>query len=195
MREFLYSDIAAIHGLSNIPDDPDLAIKVGERLCQDLLEPLQEVFGRVALRSAYRSSEVNGFGSTQQRLGKAGYPCGSNDYNLAGHIWDRRDKHGFCGANVSVVVPEFIDVFQGTEDWQIIAWWIHDHLPYSSLGFFPVNKAFNLSWHEVPKRIIHSYIRPKGLLTKPGMDNNYVGHRKDWEPLIAHFPKAEGFHM
>ena len=26
MRDFLFSEIAAIHGLPNIPDDPDLAI-------------------------------------------------------------------------------------------------------------------------------------------------------------------------
>ena len=52
MRDFLYSDIAEIHGLSNIPDDPDLAIAAGTRLCEDLLEPLQDVFGRIAIRSA-----------------------------------------------------------------------------------------------------------------------------------------------
>ena len=44
MRDFLFSDIAAIHGLSNIPDDPDLAIKAGSRLCLELLEPLQDTF-------------------------------------------------------------------------------------------------------------------------------------------------------
>jgi hypothetical protein len=26
MRDFLFSDIAAVHGLNNVPDDPDLAI-------------------------------------------------------------------------------------------------------------------------------------------------------------------------
>ena len=59
MRDFLFSDIAAIHGLSNIPDDPELAIAAGTRLCTDVLEPLQDVFGRLAVRAAYRSREVN----------------------------------------------------------------------------------------------------------------------------------------
>jgi hypothetical protein len=31
MRDFLFSDIAAVHGLSNVPDDPDLAIAAGSR--------------------------------------------------------------------------------------------------------------------------------------------------------------------
>jgi len=59
MRDFLFSDIAAVHGLSNVPDDPDLAIAAGTRLCEELLEPLQECFGRLAIRSAYRSCAVN----------------------------------------------------------------------------------------------------------------------------------------
>lgn len=44
MRDFLFSDIASIHGLANVPDDPDLAIAAGTRLCEELLEPLQDVF-------------------------------------------------------------------------------------------------------------------------------------------------------
>src|ERR1700759_461570 len=78
LRDFLISDIAAIHGLANIPDDPDLAILAGTRLCEDLLEPLQDRFGRIAIRSAYRSSEVNGFGNEMQRARKSGYSCASN---------------------------------------------------------------------------------------------------------------------
>ena len=58
LRDFLYSDIAAVHGLSNVPDDSDLAIAAGTKLCEELLEPLQDRFGRIAIRSAYRSCEV-----------------------------------------------------------------------------------------------------------------------------------------
>lgn len=50
MRDFLFSEIAAIHGLPNLPSGPDLAIIAGTRLCEDLLEPLQEAFGRIAVR-------------------------------------------------------------------------------------------------------------------------------------------------
>src|SRR5258708_789647 len=70
MRDFLFSDIAAVHGMLNAPDDPELAIAVGTQLCTQLLEPLQEVFGRIAIRSAYRSSEVNGLGCELQKQGK-----------------------------------------------------------------------------------------------------------------------------
>lgn len=81
MREFLYSEIAAMHGLVNVPDDPELAIRVGRSLCESLLEPLQERFGRIAIRSAYRSCAVNEFGNSK------GLNCASNAGNYARHIW------------------------------------------------------------------------------------------------------------
>jgi len=45
MRDFLHSEIADLHGIPNVPDDPDLAIAAGRRLCEELLEPLQAAFG------------------------------------------------------------------------------------------------------------------------------------------------------
>jgi hypothetical protein len=48
MRDFLHSEIANLYGMPNIPDDPDLAIDVGTHLCVEILEPLQQQFGRVA---------------------------------------------------------------------------------------------------------------------------------------------------
>lgn len=86
MRDFLFSDIASIHGFNNVPDDPDLAIASGKHLCEDLLEPLQDAFGRIAVRSPFRSAEVNGFGNEMQRAGNKGYACAANEANYAGHI-------------------------------------------------------------------------------------------------------------
>lgn len=72
------------------------------------------------------------------------------------------------------------DAFQEEGDWQKLAWWIHDHLPYSSLYFFPKYWAFNISWFEQPARTIHSYTSPKGCLTKPGMENHVSTHEHEW---------------
>lgn len=184
MRDFLFSDIATIHGLSNIPDDPELAIAAGTKLCTELLEPLQAAFGRIAIRSAYRSAEVNRFGNDMQKLGKASYNCASNEKNFAAHIWDRRDANGNMGATACIVVPSFYDRFQQEGDWRRLAWWIHDHLPYSSLQFFGTYWAFNISWHERPKRRIDSYATPKGILTKPGMKNHEGSHETEWRGIL-----------
>jgi hypothetical protein len=71
------------------------------------------------------------------------------------------------GALTTVVVPWLVDRMD-TTSWQAMAWWIHDNLPYSELQFFPRLFAFNIGWHEAPKRTIYSFIEPRGFLTKPG---------------------------
>jgi len=162
MRDFLFSDIATIYGIPNIPDNPDLAIEVGQHLCAELLEPLNATFGRVAIRSAYRSCAVNQRGNDQ------GDNCAKNESNYAGHIWDRLDKNGHKGATACVVVPWFADRYDAGADWRAMAYWIHDHLPYSELEFYPKLAAFNISWHETPKRKITSYINPRGTLDTSG---------------------------
>ena len=162
MRDMLYSEIAQMHGLLNTPDKPDLAIEVGTRLCEELLEPLQDHWGPVRIRSAYRSSEVNALGNAMQKAGKAGYNCTSNEANAAGHIWDMLEEHGCKGATACVVIPSFWERHQEAGDWQIMARWVHENLPYSSLEFFPKYWAFNISWHERPKRTIYSYAEPRG---------------------------------
>ncbi|MEO1253172.1 MAG: hypothetical protein AAFW81_12605 [Pseudomonadota bacterium] len=187
MRDFLYSEIANFHGIPNIPDDPKLAIEAGARLCEELLEPLQRTFGRIAIRSAYRSIKVNGFGNDMQRRKKVGYSCASNETNFAGHIWDRRDKNGAMGATACVVVPWFAKRYEAGADWRSLAWWIHDNLPYSALQFFPKRSAFNINWHENPARRIDSYIDPRGCLTKPGMEN-HEGDHAEWYPS---FPEVK----
>ena len=48
-----------------------------------------------------------------------------------------------------------------TRDWRPLAWYIHDHLPYSEMVFFAKNAAFNLTWREQkPKRKILSRAQP-----------------------------------
>ena len=180
-RDFLYSEIANYSGMPNIPEDVDLAVEAGSRLCQELLEPLQENFGRIAIRSAYRSPVVNDFGNRNK------LNCASNENNYAAHIWDRRDVNGFMGATACIVVPWFADRYEAGADWRQLAWWIHDHLPYSSLYFFPKLAAFNIQWHERPVRRIDSYVAPRGCLTRPGMDN-HAGEHSDW---YLTFPKVQ----
>lgn len=166
MRDFLYSEIAAMHGFQNVPDNPDLAIAAGSQLCEELLEPLQSAFGRISIRSAYRSPQVNAFGNAN-RLN-----CAANEKNYAGHIWDRLDDAGRMGATACVVVNRFIPHYQETGNWEALAWWVHDHLPYHEMEFFPQYAAFNLTWRQEPVRRIYSMIPPRrGWLTKPDRSN------------------------
>jgi hypothetical protein len=160
MREFLYSETANFHGMQNIPDNPDLAIEVGRKLCEELLEPLNATFGRVVILSAYRSCDINAFCNEQK------YGCAKNEANYARHIWDRLDAEGLKGATACIALPWFTDRYEQGADWRALAYWIHDHLPYSELQFFPAICAFNISWHEKPKKSIYSFIEPKGYLLR-----------------------------
>lgn len=163
-RDFLYSEIGSFYAMPNLPDDTDLFLAAGRAFCVELLDPLVETFGPVAVRSAYRSPSVNKFGNDHN------LKCARNEANFAGHIWDRRDAAGRMGACVSVVVPWFADQYNQGRDWRDLAWWVHDHLSYHEMWFFPTNAAFNLTWREDPDRVISSYVAPRGKLLAAGAE-------------------------
>ena len=161
MRDFLNSEIANVHQMQNIPDRPAWAIAAGRRLCVELLDPLEETFGRVAVRSGYRSAALNQFGNQN------GLNCARNDYPEECHIWDLHEGDAAI-AGASIAIPWFADQYDQGRDWRDLAWWVHDHLPYSEMWFFPKLCAFNLSWRPQPWRKIASYIAPKGTLLARG---------------------------
>lgn len=173
-RDFLLSEIANFYGRPNIPADPELAIATGRRLCEELLEPLQAAFGRLAIRSGYRSAEVCAYGNER------GFGAGIK-WNAGYHIWDLPDRKGRPGAAACVVVPWFADRYAEGSDWRSLAWWIHDHLPYAHLQFYPKLAAFNILWREGPPDGIESFIAPKGYLTRPGMANWAGDHSARYE--------------
>jgi hypothetical protein len=93
--------------------------------------------------------------------------CARNDHPLECHIWDRADGEDAI-AGTSLAIPWFADQYEAGRDWRDLAWWLHDHLPYSDIWFFPKLAAFNLAWRARPLRTISSYIAPRGYLLRPG---------------------------
>jgi len=181
MRDFLHSEISQIEGIPNIPEFPDKAIEVGRELCVQVLEPIQTVFGRISIRSAYRSPAVNAKGAENKNQ----YNCASNKANYGGHIWDYDREDGSRGAVACIVVNAVVPYYEETNDWQALAWWIHDNVPgYSSMQFFPKLAAFNIGWSTTPIKRIDSYIAPRGCLTKPGYDNHAGSHGRLYQPLL-----------
>lgn len=168
-RDFLYSEVATVTGLPNIPTDVDAAVWAGRQLCEEILEPLQGLLGPIRIRSGYRSETVNRYGN-HQRLG-----CASNESNFGRHIWDRPDERGARGAMACIVLPPLTDHYQRTGDWQSFAWFIHDHLPYSEMTFFSRLAAFNIGWSSAPRCTIDSFIAPhKGYLYRPDLLDSFV---------------------
>lgn len=183
MRDFMFSEISAFHGIPNIPENPDLALENGRAFCTSLLDPLEETFGRIALRSGYRSPALNQFGN-ENKLN-----CARNDNPIECHIWDwGTGKQAVAGA--TIVVPWFADQYQQGRDWQDLAWWLHDHLPYSEMWFFPKLAALNLVWRPDPQRTISSYIAPKGMLLRPGAIAGETAEQR--QQRYADFPPFRG---
>ena len=125
------------------------------------LDPNAMLAGRLAIRSGYRAPDLNAYGNAH-RLNFA-----RNDNPLECHIWDR-DSGAAAIAGTSLVIPWFADRYARGRDWRDLAWWLHDHLPYSDLWFFPKLAAFNLVWRPEPLRTISSYIAPRGTLLRAG---------------------------
>lgn len=161
MRDFMYSEISGFHGRANIPENPELVLENGRAFATTLMDPLEETFGRIAVRSGYRSPDLNRFGN-ENKLN-----CARNSHPQECHIWDRADGEDAI-AGASIVIPWFADQYDQGRDWRDLAWWLHDHLPYSDIWFFPKLAAFNLVWRARPWRTISSYIAPRGTLLRKG---------------------------
>jgi hypothetical protein len=187
LREMLYSEVANVHGIPNIPEDPALAIAAGEKLCQLVLEPLRRGLGHITIRSAYRSPAVNGFCNERFKEGEMAYFCADNEFNRARHIWDQRDAAGHLGATVSLVVPGYLDHFERTGDYRPLAWWIRDHVEhYAEMTFFPWQCSFNIRWYEGPaeQAIVRYDKGNRALLTKRGMDNFAGKHAAAYHGIL-----------
>lgn len=179
LRDFLHSDNAAIHGLANAPDDQALAIAAGTRLCEELLEPLQDRFGCLAIRSAYRSSAVNRLGNEMQAAGRKGYNCATNDRIApATSGTGATPRAGWARPRASSSRPS--GMRSGTKraagagspgGYTTIC-----PIPRSSSSLW----AFNIQWREDPERRIDSYAGPRGCLTKPGMAGHGGRHKAEW---------------
>jgi hypothetical protein len=166
MREFLFSDISGFFGRANVPEIPELAVKNGVRLCQELLEPLQSKFGRISVRSGYRSPDLNKF-CNENKLG-----CANNENNAGAHIWDHPHKKDGYGAMACVALPWLKERIESGMDWRVFAYWVHLNLPYSQLELFggPL-WAFNIGWNENPRKRMRSYIAKDSGLFDPDVEN------------------------
>ena len=185
MREFLHSEIAQIYGLVNAPDNPDLAIQAGSQLCKKVLEPIAQAWGKVHVRSGYRSPEVNQTGNKNK------LNCASNANNAAAHIWDHKDASGCCGATACIVIPAYQDYFDKTGDWMSLAWWINHHVPdYFNMCFFKEQCAFNIRWYggSDGSQTIKSYLANPDTGDKTALINKGREH-----PLYESIPPAKRF--
>jgi len=169
--------------IQNVPTNKELALEYGRNLCALILEPLQARFGRLNIRSAYRSEAVNDYCNQQGNWG-----CAESWKNYGRHIWDREAKDVGYGAMACVVIPAIADAKESNpEIWKELAWWIHDHLPYSEIEFYSRLYAFNIGWAKNPAKRITNYVGGPRVLTERGMPNHEGNHAELYPSLAALF--------
>ena len=80
-----------------------------------------------------------------------------------------------------------MDKFASGADWRSLAYWIHDHLPYSELEFFNGHGmcSFNVSWHEKPKKTITSWMTPRVLLKGSENTQGFTEWYEGFPPLAS----------
>ncbi|WP_420418337.1 hypothetical protein [Pacificispira sp.] len=152
MRQFLHSEVGEAFGIPNVPDDTDLAIETGTKLCTEVLEPIVAQFGPIVVRSGFRCAKLNAFAS-ERRL-----HCAPNERNYGYHIWDHRDANGNAGAAACILVPSIVEQTEDPDAWKRMAKWIDSNLTYHRMTFFKRDFAFNIGWHEEPIPEVHSVV-------------------------------------
>ena len=167
MREFLHSEIAVHYGLRNVPDAAHVqaTIAAGSKLCSLLLEPLQAQFGRVHVRSGYRSRAVNMAG-----VGK--HNCAADNDGF--HTWDHPSAKNGMGATACISIPRVSRAILGARlPYEALAWWIHDTLAeWSHVEFFATPEhsdevCFNIGWLETPLKTMTTWRGgPRSLLER-----------------------------
>lgn len=110
LREFLFSTTAASYGATNYPEDPAMVVRAATALCQMLLEPIEQRFGRCAITFGYQSREVidADLSDAQRRAN----PNSSNPHNFDRGTWGdevyaRVDILPYCVEDGAVSKQEF----------------------------------------------------------------------------------------
>jgi hypothetical protein len=82
LRDFLYSSDSDFRGICNLPNDKEMVVKAGKALCQNILEPVTEKFGKPFITFGYQSKEgIEADWSPAKRK--------DNPRSSSPHMWDR----------------------------------------------------------------------------------------------------------
>ena len=83
LRDFLFSTQTSLMGVPNVPEDMDMVIRAGRALCEKVLEPVLDHFGRFAIVFGYQCREV-----IELQVTAAATPI--HPRSSSPHQWDRK---------------------------------------------------------------------------------------------------------
>lgn len=143
LRDFLYSTESAALGLSNLPENPLMVIKAGKALCEHLLEPILDRFGRFAITFGYQCrTGVERHISQRKRL--------ENPHSSSPHQWDRGTWGNEVYARVDIL-PFCVEDGEVTKE--AFGHWLMHNLDIDLLMQWKRSNVFCISISPKPRRV------------------------------------------
>ena len=152
LRDFLFSTESACMGLSNLPEDPAMVVRAGKALCEKILEPLLEHFGRFAITFGYQCREAieQGMSEAQKRAN----PRSSNPHQwdrgtFGKQVYARVDILPFCVEDRQVSRKDFGHWMMNTLDVDLLMQWTRSNIYCITIS--PKPRRVWLEWGDVKK--------------------------------------------
>jgi hypothetical protein len=173
LRDFLFSTSSAAAGFSNYPEDPVLVINAGKALCETLLEPILQRFGRFAITFGYQSRE--GIETDDPTLSPTSSCPHQWDRQSWGHdVYARVDILPFCVEDGEVSKHEF-------------AKWLMHNLDVDLLMHWTRSNVFCLTISPLPRRVWIEWGNPASGEPR---QTRFMG-ADYWQNIYPHLPEAE----
>lgn len=145
LRDLLYSTEAALMGLPNLPEDTDMVIRAGKALCEKVLEPVTEHFGRPAITFGYMCREAieAGMSDAQRKNPRSSSPHQFDRGTFGDEVYARLDLLPFCVEDGLVRKHEFGLWLMTNCDIDLLQQWSH-----SNIFCITISPRPRRVWHE-----------------------------------------------
>jgi hypothetical protein len=173
LRDFLFSIDSASLRLTNYPEHPELVIAAGRALCEQLLEPILQRFGRFAITFGYQSREGV----------EADDPTLSHTASCP-HCWDRQTWGNDVYARVDIL-PFCVE--DGETSKQEFAEWIMHNLDVDLLMQWTRSNVFCLTISPRPRRV---WLEWGDSSLGQRRQTRFMGAHY-WQRIYPHLPEAE----
>ncbi len=175
LRDFLFSTDAVSRGHSNFPEDPDMVIKAGKALCEQVLEPILAQFGKFAITFGYQSRQGVEFSWSKEKREAKGH-------NSNPHMWDRKSwgEQVYCRVDI---LPFCVE--DGLIDRHEFGHWLMHNLDIDLLMQWTSSNCYCISINPKPRRIWLEW----GELGQPRC-TYYMGSEY-WQRVYPNLPAHE----
>ena len=152
LGDFMFSTEAACMGLSNFPEDPAMVVRAGRALCEKVLEPVLDHFGRFAITFGYQCREA--IEADISESARRTNPRSSNPHQwdrgtFGKRVYARVDILPFCVQDRKVSRRDFGHWLMHTLDVDLLMQWTRSNVYCITIS--PKPRRVWLEWGDVKK--------------------------------------------